>query len=528
MRKRARPGAADDGLSWIGAGPSTLSACARRRESRRFVSVRRVLVTSPMPSRARRPAPAAWAFALALSALATVHCGSSAEAAPAPAPAATDANVPATTAPGDDGGAASAPPPPACRSAATVQALSACIDGGDAPRACLARSRAPGEPACDADQDGLDDALEDAMLRSYAPVIAYNQGDGGHTAGDSEPVFPTNAKHYVAHSTLYWRVDGDDSTKQVGDAHPRLDGLRNARIIVTGDERRADKTAVGQGPNFWLCLNQEQGNYPADALVPSMEASRTLADGIDIFSVAHPSGSDPGGRYVVLEYMLFYPYNKFTLDNHEGDFEGGAVFVDVETGKVAAVYTDRHDTADAARLVPLEGPGLLSAKDPAKESPHYDVCSDTDSDSIGGVRFWDFGGARHHPVIYAAGGDHASYGYPGATKIKGVGCTEATMIRDVHNGNGPKLVPFENAYYTDWGKTRSTVEHDVHLVNLGERQNLFAQWSSFAGQWGCTLDSIPKSYPGPWDNERLCRHWLTNDWGAAPPFARSTASSCSP
>jgi hypothetical protein len=465
-------------------------------------------------------------FALAFGALATVHCGSAADDVP-PAEPTGGVDAPGTGA-GNDGGGPGTTPVPACRAAETVAAISACIDGGGAPRACLAKSRAPGADACDADQDGLDDALEDAMLRSYAPVIAYNAGDGSHQHGDSEPVFPTNAKHYVAHSTLYWRVDGDDATKKVVDAHPTLDGLPGARFTSGGKEHRADATALGEGPNFWLCLNQVQGSYPADALVSSMDASRKLPDGIDIFSVAHPSGNDASGRYVILEYMLFYAYNKFTLDNHEGDFEGGAVFVDVETGKVAAAYTDRHDTSDSARVIPLEGPGLLPAKDPAKETAHYDVCSNTDSDSIGGVRFWDYGGQRHHPVIYAAGGDHASYGYPGATKIKGVGCTEATIIRDVHNGDGFKLVPFENAYYTDWGKTKSAVEHDVHFVNLGERKNLLAQWTAFAGQWGCTLDSIPKSYPGPWDNERLCRHWLTNDWGSAPPFTRGTSTSCAP
>jgi hypothetical protein len=231
---------------------------------------------------------------------------------------------------------------------------------------------------------------------------------------------------------------------------------------------------------------------------------------------------------VVLEYMLFYAYNKFTLDNHEGDFEGGAVFVDTDTGKVAALYTDRHNTADSTRLVPLEGPGLLPAKDPQGEAPHYNICDDTSTDVVGGVRFWDFAGKRHHPVIFTAAGGHASYAYPGATKIQGAGCFEATMIRDVHNGQGPKLVPFEDAYYTDFGAGKNAVEHGVRIVNLGERKKLAAEWTAFAGQWGCTLDSIPKSYPGPWDNERLCRHWLTNDWGQAPPFARSTATTCSP
>jgi hypothetical protein len=468
---------------------------------------------------------AALALTAALVALTTVHCGSSA----GDAPVAPDGTEPATGPGGNDPADPNAPTATAaCRAAATVQAIATCIDAGSSPRECLAKSRPAGAPACDADSDGLDDALEDAMLRSYAPVIAYNQGDGGHTAGDSEPNFPTNANHYVASSTLFWRVDGDDGTKQIVDDKPTLDGLRAARFTSGGKERRADLPALGEGANFWLCLKQENGKYPAASLVPSMDASRKLEGGIDVFSVAHPSGKDPNGRYVVLEYMLFYAYNTFTLDNHEGDFEGGAVFVDTETGKVAAAYTDRHDTADGVQIIPLEGPGLLPAKDPSNEAAHYNVCDDTGTAAIGGVRFWDYGGARHHPVFYAAGGDHASYGYPGATKIKGVGCSEATMIRDVHNGEGPKLVTFESAYYADWGKTKSPVDHEVHFVNLGERAHLFAAWSAFAGQWGCTLESIPKSYPGPWDNDRSCRHWLTNDWGPAPPFARSGPTSCVP
>jgi hypothetical protein len=464
--------------------------------------------------------------AVAVLALSAVQCGSDAEDAADPPGSGDGGTSPdASTAAGDAG---TDPLVPACRSAATVTAMSACIDGGSSPRACLAKVRPAGEPACDADKDGTDDALEDAMLRSYAPVFAFNKGDGNHTAGDSEPTFPTNMKHYVASSTLVWRVDDDESTRKIVDAKPTLDGLRAARFTFEGTERHADLTSLGQGPNFWLCLNQVDGNYPPEALVSSVDASRKLADGIDLLSVAHPSGTDPSGRYVVLEYMLFYAYNKFTLDDHEGDFEGGAVFVDTETGKVAALYTDRHATADGTLLIPLEGPGQLPAKDPQGEAPHYNICEDTSTDVIGGVRFWDQAGARHHPVIFAAAGSHASYGYPGATKIQGLGCSELSMVRDVHNGQGPKLVPFESAYYTDWKAGKSPVEHDVRIVNLGERKNLVASWSAFAGQWGCTLSTIPKSYPGPWDNARLCRHWLTNGWGQAPPFARSTATSCGP
>jgi hypothetical protein len=193
---------------------------------------------------------------------------------------------------------------------------------------------------------------------------------------------------------------------------------------------------------------------------------------------------------------------------------------------VVAFFTDRHPTSDAHKLLALDGDDALPLKDPRTEEPHYNVCSDTRSGQSSGARFWDFDGQKHHPVVYVTAGGHASYAYPGATKIKGVGCLEATMIRDVHNGRGPKLVPADGAYYTDWGKTKKPITSGVHIRNLGEREHLREKWSSFAGQWGCTLGMIPKSYPGPWDNERLCRHWLTHDWGDAPPFALPTAKSC--
>lgn len=460
----------------------------------------------------------------ALGAVAFFHCGSDAED-----PGAPGGSSGGTSAEGGSGdGTTTTPPdkPLTCSSAQAVEEIQKCIDEGRTPRACLAESTAAGAAACDIDKDGLDDALEDAMLRAYAPVFAFNKGDRGHTEGDSESSFPTNADHYVAHSTLYWRVDGDDGTKKVALAKPTLDKLRSATFDDNGKTRHANVPALGEGPNFWLCLNQSDGKYPTDAFVSTFDESRNLVGGIDVFAVAHYSGKT-AGEHVVLEYMVFHAYNKFSLDDHEGDFEGGAVFVSLDTGKVVTLYTDRHATADGVTLIPLEGAGALPAKDPAVEAPHYNVCADTGTADIGGARYWDYTTKRHHPVIYSAGGGHASYGYPGATKIKGVGCSEATMIRDVHNGEGPKLAIHQDAYYTDWGKTKAPVTRGVHIRNLGERKALREPWSDFVGQWGCTLSSIPKSYPGPWDNQRLCRHWLTNDWGSAPPFQATTSASCS-
>jgi hypothetical protein len=453
-------------------------------------------------------------------AIATLHCGSSpTEGTPGVESAPVVSPSQSTTL--------------ACDSAAVVANIGACIDAKSSLRTCLSKARVafplPAGASCDVDKDGLDDALEDAMLRSYAPVFAYNQGDGSHTAGSTEPNWPINVTHFVSNSSLVWRVDGDSSTAVTVEAAPTLGALPAATHSYQGTTRVASNTALGQGPDFWLCLNQVNGSYPSATLVPTMQASRALPDGIDVLGVVHPTGGNASGQYVVVEYGILYAYNAFTLDDHEGDFEGGAVFVDMSSGSVVAAYTGRHSTSDSEMLIPLAGTGALPEKNPVNEAPHYDVCSNTNTSSIGGVRFWDYSGARHHPVFYAAAGSHATYGYPGATKINGApGCIELLIVRDVHNGLGPKLVPQEGAYYTDWGTTKTPVVHGVNFVNLGESTQLRAAWSAFAGQWGCTLGSIAKSYPVPWDNQRLCRHWLTNDWGNTLPFQPSTATTCPP
>lgn len=464
-------------------------------------------------------------FVVAISVcLPAASCGSSDDSAPASTSSAdggaVDSSVGAETStvlPGEDAGTL------ACDAPAVVSAVAACIDAGGGPRTCLATARGSDTSPCDVDADGMDDALEDALMQSYAPVFAYNLGDGGHTAGSTEPNWPIDVAHYVANATLYWRVDDNASSIETVDAAPTLSALPSE----TFQSHHASSPVLGDGPNFWLCLNQPGGSYDDAALVTSMEASRTLAGGIELFADVRPSGSDPHGKSAVIGYMLYYAFNSFSLDNHEGDWEGGAVFVDLDTGTVAAIDTERHATADTEKLVPLVGTGALDAKDPSGESPVYDVCSPTDSNAIGGVRFWDFSGKKHHPVFYPAAGSHATYAYPGATKIQGVGCSEVSIVRDVHNGNEAKLVPFESAYYAGWsGSTKSPVTNGVHFVNIGEPGHLRASFTAFAGQWGCQLGSIAKSYPGPWDNARLCRHWLTNDWGNAPPFTPSTATTC--
>ena len=198
-----------------------------------------------------------------------------------------------------------------------------------------------------------------------------------------------------------------------------------------------------------MCLNTVNGSIPDDVLVKSADASRQLKDGISIYGVAHPSGGDRNGHYAVL--------------------------VNLDTGKWprSAPIATRRPTRP--RSISLEGTGALAAKDPVGEEPKYNL-QRRRRRAHGRRALLRLRRGAAPSVIDTAGGGHASYGYPGATKIQGLGGVEASIIRDGHNGQGAKLFGHESAYLTDFPAGGS---------------------SACVGQWGCTLAPIPRSSWAP-------------------------------
>ncbi len=419
--------------------------------------------------------------------------------------------------------------PIACAEGVQVDAISTCIDAGTGPRTCLQRAQqtlAHDQSFCDRDRDGLADDFEDALGRSYAIAFAFNHGDGSHTSGDPESWWPDNIEHYVGNSHLIWRVDNDDSTVRSVLTSPTLATLGTASITIDGTRRHAADPAAGNGTNFWLCLDQVGGQYTPESQVASMATSIALANGVDVVQVVHPTGNDPGGRYVFVASLLYFAFNTHSgLDTHEGDMEGGGAMVDLDTGRIVAAYFDRHPSSDDRRLLPLTGTDAVPEIDPSAETSFGNICDATDAQRAEGVRFFDYDGRRHHIVAYLAANGHAMYGYPGNTKILGAGCVERLIVRDTHNGDGVKFVPWLGGYVPGWTATGlRRVTNGVHLRNVGEDTLPRLPWAAYHGQWGCQHATVAKSYPAPWDNARHCRRWITQDWAAVPPFQTANPS----
>jgi hypothetical protein len=379
-----------------------------------------------------------------------------------------------------------------CVAGTQVETLRACLEAGAGPDACVA---AVGAPLCDSDGDGLGDDLEAALALAYGPVFAFN---GGAFGGNPETDWPANVGHFVAHARLVHRPDGQ--TETVVDPHPTLATL--AQQTFAQGAHLDDDPAAGQGPDFWLCLNDTS---PA-TLVTSSDAMLALPGGIDLEVIAHPAnGALDASSHLFVSFGLFFAYNDHSLvDVHEGDRESVELFINRQTGAVDAAWFDRHGTDDDTHFVDAATYGVRS---PVGEAPHGDVGS-SDA-SIHGLRFWDDAGPRHHPVAYVGTGGHAMYDYPANTYIVYLG------PRDTHDGDGLKLLSWTGDLvpsFTGSGGPKVT----VHVENPGEPGHFLLPWAGFRGQWGCTDQLIAKSWPGPYGNARHPRPVLERVWGSPP------------
>ncbi len=388
-----------------------------------------------------------------------------------------------------------------CLRGSEVEKLRACLDGGQGPDACV---KALSAPLCDSDWDGLGDDLELALAQAYAPAFAFNSGA---YAGNPETNWPGNAKFFVASSSLYHRVEGEDPPGRLVSDAPTLETLADFQATAPGTTvaASASNPALKQGPDFFLCLKSQTDQTH----VATKQVMISLADGVDLAFVAHPAnGRFAPSTHLFLSFGLFFPYNEFAVvDEHEGDWESIGVFVNRATGAVDAAFFGRHETKDPIQFVDRATYGAKSA---ASESAPYPQIDDTTA-APHGLRFHDFGGKQHHVVAYVSTGSHAMYDYPGFTEVK----IPVITVRDTHDGELDKLLPWSGLLVQSWTAATGTSVR-VNVQNPGEATKLTLPWARFRGQWGCTDEVVAKSWPGPFGNGKFARPELERVWGSPP------------
>jgi hypothetical protein len=283
------------------------------------------------------------------------------------------------------------------------------------------------------------------------------------------------------------------------DARPTLAALADA----AKDDQRADDACGGS--EFWLCLD----NSLDATRVTTAAAMLALPGGIDVLSVVHPAnGPLSSSTHLFVSYSLLFPFNAHsTLDDHEGDWEGMAVFVNRSTGAIDAAWFERHKTTDDELFISAT---QHPVRNPAEEQPYGTLASAFGA--VHGLRFHYFAkepGKRRHVVAYVATGGHAMYDYPADTRIFKYG------PRDTHSGDGPKIVPFASQLVSAFGsETGESLQ--VAYVDPGESRKITLPLARFRGQWGCTDAPIAKSWPGPFGNSIHPRPMFDRTWGSPP------------
>lgn len=189
---------------------------------------------------------------------------------------------------------------------ALLAALAAHAGGArSAPRSPpdAAAALAPLAPELDADRDGVEDALEDALLARFAPVVILHP---------RERALPSSAEWLLARSQL--RKPSDQ---------PRV--LEASMLGV------------------FTALVVPELDVPAAHLKPAGRARRGSDDPRDWTAYGHVFRGADGG--LLVQYWFLYPFNDgYWAFDHEGDWEHVTVRVGAD-GRPAGVWYARHGDA---------------------------------------------------------------------------------------------------------------------------------------------------------------------------------------
>ncbi|WP_179233073.1 Vps62-related protein [Paenibacillus rigui] len=288
----------------------------------------------------------------------------------------------------------------------------------------------------DADQDGIDDSVEQTLLTKYAPKLYL------HPDEDNKP---SSVDWYLQRVAMRFHHDG---------------GCSDDQILALGSVTQVNLSEQAHQTKNWLCshsgsniLSSQSRNTRADEgffLQPpndnGMDNTVHLGstDSAEWKAYAHVKSSSVQSGGYDLQYWFFYPYNDSPsvagVDfNHEGDWEHITVTLNSSQQFVSAYFAAHNGEGKDYSAAQLQ----FATKDGTLASDSQKLTND-----------------YTHPVVYSALGTHASY--PSA------GQQSRGLLPSDYTGAGSS----SNTYY--------------HVVNMGELSYPLNSQSfiNYAGLWG--------------------------------------------
>jgi len=242
--------------------------------------------------------------------------------------------------------------------------------------------------ASDVDNDGIDDAEEQTLAEKYAPILYFEE---------KEEVYPVSISYAISNSNLNQSKEGEPI---LIDENPTVEELSHYNV----DE------------NYYL--DNRKGTIYDDGIIKDYRKNMENL-GYTIYAHVFKYGNG-----IIIQYWMFYAFNKGMLNTHEGDWEMVQIVLNSEDKPSEAMYS-QHISGQKTKWSEVEKSG-------------------------------------DHAKVYVARGSHANYFRYYQGKLG--------LASDYVGKNGKVLSP-----------------DDYILVILGEKgSNHIAEqgWIDFAGRWG--------------------------------------------
>ncbi len=248
----------------------------------------------------------------------------------------------------------------------------------------------PFSNAADYDNDGIDDEDEKTLAERFAPIFYFEK---------EEELFPVAISYHLSNSNL---------NKSEGNASILIDA--NPSVEELSKYNDADE-------NYYL--DNRKGTIDDNSIIKDYRENMGSL-GYTVYSHVFKRNNN-----IIIQYWIFYAFNRGTLNTHEGDWEMVQIILNENGEPVKAMYS-QHISGQKAEWEQVEKNG-------------------------------------GHIKVYVARGSHANYFryYQGMLGL----------ARDVVGKNGRILKP-----------------DDYSLVILGEagegNHGTNQNWIDFAGRWG--------------------------------------------